>query len=474
MMSLWKWIRRQLERLFFHLHPKPKPKLDCRTAGIPESPFEELAPIDKVVGGIVTGKAIIVAGIPNPLHRSLTLVSENDLIINGAITAPTQTTPGAQPINITLISLKGDVKIANGAKIDGGRSAPGYEERMSSDPGFAVGERGENGGFIKIAAKKSILIDGAIAGSWGGNGGAAILTGQRPQQPMLLLFNLLIFVWRYVWWAGNKSQLTALGGPGGFGGDVVFCAGESIQVGRTGSVKGSRGGNGGDSTVTADDNTPAVAQGGDAGDNGDVILIGTQAGVIVDVNVGGVIEGAKNFGGVRLKDGGLGSVLRANFGKAPADGGSGYARGGDGSNGGTVRFLNCLVSNDGTIAAGDAGSGNSARASGGTARMPNPNNLNTGYSGGIAEAEGGDGGVAGTTPAAPNAILGQFGGGGDADAVPGTGGNGRVKGGQSGFARAKGGDNGVGQETAEVSTPRKISNNPPGAVGQPAHSGGHP
>jgi hypothetical protein len=161
---------------------------------------------------------------------------------------------------------------------------------------------------------------------------------------------------------------------------------------------------------------------------------------------------------IHAGDGGYGYIGEAlrNFAIPPGrvSGGNGSATGGEGGNGGTVRFENCKVARVAFVESGHGGNGGTAYARGGDG-----GSADNGLPGGDAVAMGGKAGVSGPEPQIPRTDdtvergqRGRSGSGREAQATPGVGGNAADQwgeGGRSGFASAKGGTSGGGAQAQE-------------------------
>jgi hypothetical protein len=199
---------------------------------------------------------------------------------------------------------------------------------------------------------------------------------------------------------------------------------------------------------------------------GDVVFSGV-AGPPVTIRISGLVQGGT--GG----DGGLGA---AN--------GSAIAFGGNGTRGGTVRFMNCSVQALGMVLEGSGGKGGNATATG----IKGADGRRRGRPGTDAVARGGNGGAIGDTPSPPLApgVLPPdidnpplFGSGGNATAIPGNGGNAADPagdGGPSGTGSALGGSKGPQGPGPDrpVETPEVGPTGPTGGTGLPAVQPGVP
>jgi hypothetical protein len=275
---------------------------------------------------------------------------------------------------------------------------------------------------------------------------------------------------------------TAAGGQAGSGGDVLLGALEGIVVNVAtapgGLVVAGAGGVGGTADAVARASDFALANGGPGNVGGTIKFVGLGAAPTMFVNIAGwVIAGSGGRGGPAWAR----VVSAALF----ARGGSATASGGQGMNGGTVEFDNCVAALSGRLEAGNGGSGGDGIAIGGDgARRPF-----TSQPGGPAEARGGHAGQPGRVPEyrAPSGNPGQGqitqGGpgvyctGGDATGVGGRGGPAAVigKAGDSGIATAMGGTGCSGQPAIAAATgpvPAGAGLWAPGGVCPPAVSRG--
>ncbi len=417
----------------------PKPAGDCSIPGGPPG----AAPPPNWNG--VTGGKFEAATITIPssatiqLASDLVIIADKDLIVSGAIKFPRSSVPGPPSPNITLVSRNGRVRITGGADIGGGYAAPGAPSTVVARPAFAQSGPGNNGGLIKIIGV-NIDARGEIVGHGGGDGGDADANSQAAPLGWLDFFH----------------RATAVSGQGGFGGDVWLCAIDSINMGGALAglaVSGGQGGRGGDAFATSDLGWRALAVGGPGNDGGDVVVNGTFQGAPVQVFINQPPQGG---------DGQRGGDVVASGG-----GGNAVAEGGKGGKGGTVKFDNAIVMNQGTAAAGSGGRGGIADAGGGAGG----NGFFFGGGGGDATTTGGDGGAEGGAPMLPLPVggprpgrPGTNGSGGDAYATAGDGGNATVDGGgSSGTSRAQGGSNGASVSPGPPVTKGPIA--PTGATG---------
>jgi hypothetical protein len=415
-----------------------------------------------------------------------TIVVDKDLVISGKINfksggtkpddgGPISFTPGfslpAPPPSITLVSLNGRVTVEQGAEVGGfGRdmsAAEGAEAQTVGRGQTAVAGDGDDGGWVKIVGV-NVDIQGKVAGQWGGDGGwANAVATQTPSDPMANAINGFMGIFH----AGGST--TAVGGNGGDGGDVIICATDAIHIG--GRVQGGDGGDFGAASARADDGGFARAKTGIGGRGGDVTLCGRPKNCQI-FNDGQILGGAG--GGVFLKS------SNAVGGSGHAVGGNAEARGGAGELGGTVHFESCLVTTQGTVAAGDGGGGGYAEAIGGAGAQGIMSKSGQGLPGGNADAQGGNGGPAGALPIIPvlpvgttkNGDPGNRGPGGGTTAQGGAGGSAAPwgQGGDSGSATASGGGNGAGAGAGPAQTmgSQTAPSGPAGATAAPIAQAG--
>ncbi len=427
-------------RAFLRPRPAdPKIRADC---ALPSPPTGESLPTrtdpptppldSSITGGFQKGPQVnLPRGAVINLLDSLVVVSAGDLIIDGEILAATQRT-----IDISLVSLDGNVIIGPRARIGFGQGRLGSNTTVSRRYALSRGDTGGNGGNVRLLAPRGqISIEGTIQAQDGGFAGSTTATGLG----FLRVFGGLAVV---------------IGGQSGAGGDVGLCALQVIRVAPGASVAGGDGGLGEAVTANAANGSRAYAVGGPGNDAGDVSFTGLGEDACL------VIIDGRATGG----NGGLGGIAFANGGAGAFDGGgTGTALGGDAGDGGTVLFSNCTVQRFNRVVAGIGGDGGPAFAGGGVGAN---GGLFGGSDGGDAEAAGGDGGEPGDLPAIPTPAgiqLGQqvppggrpSGKGGDADATPGNGGTGGTfgSGGSSGTGGARGGTSGnTGTQPGRVTT----------------------
>jgi hypothetical protein len=316
-----------------------------------------------------------------------------------------------------------------------------------------------------------------VKGTDAGNGGFA---RARNNWPLLSsLFGMLGYVapgivfpfWIFRHWALGRAA--AAGGTGGTGGDVLFCANEVLHLGN--NISAGWGGMGGTADAASDFGAPAYARGGPGGHGGDVYITKVGPGSALRVSIDYRLEGGEGWGGAY----GWADANRGSGGAADA-----FAWGGDGGQGGTVKFDNCTVVKLGDVEPGGGGLGASGDAFGGDGE----DRRLSGQNGGNATAKGGNGGPLGVTPTVPAApgvtpsAVGTPptpGSGGPATATPGAGGD-RTwpiggSGGNSGTATATGGSNGAGLGPgAPATSPSVAATTKTGAIGTPASQAGVP
>ena len=398
-------------------HPKPaasKLHTDCQIAPLPQ-PGPNASPLTlgrEVTGGIFTASTVILPQqVKIKLRKDLVIVAEKDMTMEGMIQGPSQLIAGEPSVNITLVSLKGKIKISDTALIGQGFAASGKDSTHLSRPAKAVSEPGSNGGYLKIVARE-IEIAGRIYGNIGGSGGTARAnTAQAPGFFNESLRRLSL-----------GGQATAVGAQGGFGGDVLLCGSESLRVGstlsnHTAEVVGGDGGLAGSAEAIADQGSNAYVESGSGNQGGDVIIQGI-ASTPLQVFIDDVARGGSGGWGVKVAaKGGRGSFGKGGFARAVS---------GSGAKGGTVKFANALVMNVGIVRSGWGGRGGSAEALSGRG----------GHfwfyhsKGGNVSAKEGKGGLPGEIPQIPVLPAGQMKQGsagkpgldGDADALPGDGG----------------------------------------------------
>ena len=274
-----------------------------------------------------------------------TLVAFGDLTIHGSL----KTVTGGD-VNITLVSVNGSVRIGSlavigpppGTVIPGATGATGVYAR-------ALGVPGTSGGSVKIKGR-TVIIEGTVVAESGGRGGGAFARG-----------------------AGISAfggLAVAGGGMGGFGGKVLICAEEAIDLVGFAEVSAGHGGDSGKALAVADHADEAIAFCGPGNRGGDVEFVGTGAGAcpVTFRQVGRfapTVTGGTGGAGARATARGGGGLSRfARFGLG--NGELGAAVGGEGGKGGTVVFSNCVVSTPAVVTAGSGGRGGNATAVGGT------------------------------------------------------------------------------------------------------------
>lgn len=442
--------------------PKPLPKetLDCDISRYQQMANTAAPVTPGLTGGEFKVNTFTVTG-NNRLDRSLTLVTNQDLTVEGDITIPNFfQQPGNPSVNVTLVSLNGRVTIAGSAIVGGtGNAAPAQDQDVQGKAASARTEAGTNGGYVKIVGSV-IDVQGQVYGCIGGDGGKALARGQA----------------EVVAGVAREGSATAIAGCGGYGGDVLLCAVDMIGIRSTAVIRAASGGSGGKAEARADNGQDGIARAGDGGEGGDVRIASrdpnVSCGVIVEPQA--IIEGG-NGGEVSeaIAYGGDGAAT------GKPDAGAGRATGGTGGKGGTVIFQHCRVSNGaGEVAAGDGGEGGRGKASGGLGENGTP----SGYRGGNAYAYGGQGGKTGTQPewtdVNGNLIKGKNGSneaGGSAIAKTGNGGSGQGpngRGGWSGEGTARGGPSADGQPANEEVSQSAAPNGRDGGPGEEIQSPG--
>lgn len=414
-----------------------------------------------VTGGVYRAPQItLVAGLTLKLTDDLILVADQRLQIDGSIGLAANV---MQPVNVVLVSLEESVRISVTGRVGapGQFAANGLDAILNAANAAAQSQPGVNGGYVKILAPLgSIVIDGEVNATAGGDGGVAQASGAGG------------------FFGGVGGNGTASGGQGGGGGDVLLAALEDIVVRMVGGIlRGGAGGAGGFANATARSSGFARADGGPGNVGGRITFVGLAPDLTTAVEAGWIIAGAGGRGGLAQA-----RVVSAAF---RARGGSATASGGKGAPGGTVVFRNCVASLSGQPESGNGGNGGAGVAQGGdgASRLPK------GAPGGPAEARGGYAGGAGAIPQfrVPSGGIGQGrvmqGGpgtwctGGAATAVGGTGGDPFLwgNGGDSGSATATGGTGCSGIAAAAVATGPVLAGaafGSPGAICPPAVSPG--
>lgn len=364
--------------------PAPKANSDCTIPAALLNPARQgNTVVNTVAGGSFFGGTITVNG-QNNLTSDVSLVSEGDITINGTIAVAPQN-PGANPIDITIISVNGNVYISPGAQVSGGVAPAGSDDVSKTLPAKANSKAGRNGGLVRIIGV-NIDVHGYIFGADGGPGGKAEAV---PQVPVGVI--------------GVPASAEAGAGCGGYGGDVLLCAKDSIHVAAVSSgptIVAGGGGVGGTAIASSDLGNEARAAGGDSSDSGDVIFRGTGANLQIFIDQAAeVLGGDPNFTTGSCK-GGKGKATVKGFQQAH-DGGKAEAWSGEGGKGGTVIFKRCRVNpTHGAATGGKGGDGGRADAVGGAADSGQPGHAN-GFRGGAATSEGGQGGAKGRAPAIP-------------------------------------------------------------------------
>jgi hypothetical protein len=426
-----------------------KAAADCDISELPP-PGAGAVTLDATVkGGTFTGSTINVpGGVRIELTRDLRLVADGDIVIDGIIGLPSPPASRTPSVNITIVSVNGTVRVGAGAAIGAGVAADGTSS-VTGRNADAFAPSGANGGTVKIVGTNIDLRGNVLGNVGGGSRASATATG---------LVTLPIVGTSIP----SGGRATAVSSAGGFGGDVLLCALESINI--DGTVVGGDGGASA-ADATAANGSLAIAQAGAAGIAGDVILTGTDpnAPCQVSLNPGSELRGGSGgLAGVQAF-GGDGAGLLGDGGQAVASGGPKRPPGMGAATptGGTVRFVGCLVvTNRGIVRAGDGSAGGTAEATGGVGR---DGRVFGGYAGGDAMATGGDGTPGGAIPSIPlidGTVVAGTGGtggsGGDATATPGDGGQPGTSffgQGSAGSGQAKGGANAAGVPGATVATP---------------------
>ena len=348
---------------------------------------------------------MLPAGVTVRLTSSLMVIAQDEIDIQGTLTVSATPAPPRTPVNITLVTAQGDVKVGGvvGQSPFFPVQAPaGNSPVVVAASAIARGQPGVNAGYVRILSPLgSVDIQGTVMAISGGNGGSADATGLR--------------VGRQDGWA------SAAGAGGGYGGDVRICAMEGISVGPSGIVGAGHGGGGGLADAVAVNRQKAWAVAGESNSGGTVFLEGYAPRTPAQlVNQGRIQGGLVTYGNEARATGGPG-------------GGEAEAEGGDAGDGGTVLFQGIVTPSVGIINAAAGGGGGKAVARGGAGARPGPFI----GSNGNAKARGGDGGSSGAIPviplpngttipgglAVPAGIPGLFayGKGGNADALAGNG-----------------------------------------------------
>ncbi len=394
------------------------------------------------VHGTIPGSSIIQPpGVTTNVDGDVVLLAHGDITIGGAF----QAILGIS--SMTMISLRGNIRITPGGKVRGGKIASGPATRGALFRLAAAGP-GQPGGVIRLLAPRgSIDVEGRVEGQDGGDGGKADDDG----------FSVI------------PLPTGAAGGQSGAGGEVWLCALESIHIGINGVVRGGEAGKGGAARAKSMRLGDSLAVHGPGNSGGDVHLNGPNPSALTQVffEQGGVVEGGHGAGRSRRPAAAIaGNGLRSNGRYA-------NAIGGNGGDGGTVLFSGCVVNGPFTVRPGMGGDGAWAVATGG---FGDDAILLSGFAGGGANAVGGDGGAPGAPVAVPTAAgttvpgqppvpgPGHTSTGGSATVITGGGGSGGLagNGGPSGTGTAQGGRGGISKT---LSAPVRVA--PVAATGTP-------
>jgi hypothetical protein len=379
------------------------------TCTLPVQPSATWHPDAHVDGGSFTAEtAIIPAGTTLILRRSFTLVTEGDLIVNGALHL--ESPIGSRAVALTLVSRKGSVIVGESATIDG-VTPHALFSRSTSHLARVRGRAGVKGATVRLSGVR-VIVRGTIAGVGGGRGEAVEARGCA---------------------AGPVGGGAAAGGgEGGAGGDVLLCARDAIDIAGGALIAAGDGGDGGAAAAFAVNGSRAFARAGDGTDGGSVYFAGMGATLcsIVIAPTARVIAGHGGSGGVLY--GIFSAVAMGGVGRL-RKGGDATAIGGNGGDGGTVLFRRCTVRavDSRRVQANSGGDGGDAEATGGSG---GGSSLWAGSRGGCAFARGGTGGRPGALPRIPLIAGAARGGraaaemprgsGGAARATPGGGGRG--------------------------------------------------
>ncbi len=382
------------------------------TCSVPAASGVALPAVANITGGSFSDQQIIIpAGTNIFLTSSLILVANDLLQVDGTITVNPIGVPFGRQVNITLVSQNNNVVIGPAGQV-GSASAQSPSKPMRTVTGrIASAFPGTNGGYVRLLSPGGgIDIQGNVEGFGGGNGGKATSKG-------VILTGMSALAG-----AGPRSEAVAVGGQGGFGGDVRLCALDGINIGSAALVRGGMGGGMGHAFATAGSGKDAHASGGPANNGGNILIDGLVPGMAV-INAGRIEGGSVDWAGAAFATGGASTAVPLNGGKA-------VARGGLGGDGGTVLFSSCVVTPPvGIINAHLGGDGGTANATGGNGFS----SLVTGK-GGNADAWGGFGGQRGALPQIPT----------PAGVVPGgTSGIGATWVGTGGTATARSGNGGT-------------------------------
>lgn len=363
--------------------------INCEMPEIAKAKLNNAVVLDNnVTGGTITGKTFTVKpGVKTiALSTSLTLISDGDITISNKLTFATKKLK--YPVNISLISLNGDITLQNGSRLSpsSGRDAADLKQAVQ----LLQAKPGINGGYIHLMAKNVNILGNIISGN-GGQGGDA---RTKPK----------------------GIPATAVGGDSGFGGDILICAKDTINI--TGAKVASGWSRDGGDAISESNafRSDASSYSGRSSGAGDIIFTGTDKLKPCQVNIKG--QGAAVTTG-------SGGFANGGFATARAKGSGSHATAvaGAGGSGGLVLENNCVMTNNSAalIAYGRGGRGGRATAVGGDSTI-------AGVNGGDAKATGGNGGSSGHQR--------RFGQGGNASATPGGASNAA---GKTGTATAQGG-----------------------------------
>ncbi len=404
-----------------------KPGTACSPPAPPAQPTQP--PNANTTGGVFyIPNYTLPQGVTLSLTADLTIITDQQLIIDGTITHnPNGIAVGAN-VSITLVSLQNNVTV-NQTGLVGQANVPLTPPaviRSQLQNALARGNPGTNAGTVTILAPQGgVDIQGFVDGFGASDGGNAVAVGT----PINNILNIPI-----------GGGAIAVGAQAGAGGDVRICALDGINI--DGEIRGGWPGTGGAAVANAQNGADAYAEGGPSNAAGDVHIQGLVQGMAVTGS--GKITGGAGFpGGDCVASGGNAFVL---------GGGDAIAKGAKGGNGGTVAFTSCVVTIPPANINAHAG-GNGANA---TSRGGRGANI-AGGNGGDATSNGGDGGADGAIPQIPTPTspppaqggISRFGmnsgTGGIGNAKAGSGGTGNMifNGGSSGTSTATGGTGAV-------------------------------